>query len=237
MLQFDHRSSETEAMDDLQCTGEVVNQTLKELEVINRWLGGNQVTLSGVSQLLQAQKPMKKITFVDLGCGGGDMLKLVARWGRKRDIKMLLTGIDANPHIIEFAVNHSQSYPEIQYDTVNIFSEEFRKRKFDIFLCTLFTHHFSDDQLVNLFKWLQRQSSIGAVVNDIHRHWLAFHSIRWLTLLFSRSSMVKSDAPLSVLRAFRRDELEVLLSRAGITNYVLRWKWAFRWQLIIRPQS
>jgi hypothetical protein len=45
--------------------------------------------------------------------------------------------------------------------------------------------------------------------------------------------MVKYDAPLSVQRAFKRNELELILEKAGIMNYKLRWKWAFRWQLII----
>jgi len=172
---------------------------------------------------------------LDLGCGGGEMLKLIAGMGRKANIPMRLTGIDANPHIIEFARQHSSTYPEIDYSTVNLFSEEFSSRKFDIYVATLVVHHFSDEELVGLLRILIRQASRGVVINDIHRHWFAFHSIRWLTRLFSNSSMVKFDAPLSVLRAFTRKELEDLLSKAGISTYHLVWKWAFRWQLIITP--
>jgi hypothetical protein len=75
---------------------------------------------------------------------------------------------------------------------------------------------------------------VGIVVNDLHRHWLAYHAIKILTRLFSKSAMVKYDAPLSVLRGFTRGELADILKKAGIVQYTLKWKWAFRWQIIIR---
>jgi len=233
MPDFDHRSQDPEIMDDLGCAGEGLTQTLRELEIINRWLGGNQVTLEGIQLLLKNHHTDGALSITDLGCGGGDMLKLVADWGKKKKIKTRLTGVDANPNIIAFASAHSKAYPEITFEIANILSEEFQKRKFDIVLATLFTHHFSDHELVDMLKALKHQTKIGIVINDIHRHWFAFQSIRLLTGLFSKSAMVKFDAPLSVLRAFQRNELETLLANAGINQYTLRWKWAFRWQLII----
>lgn len=237
MPDFHYRSQAPEIMDDLLCSGEVVNQTLRELEVINRWLGGNQVTLQGIQLLLRNHRPNRVITIADLGCGGGDMLKLIADWGKKNKIGTQLTGVDANPHIIAFASTHSKDYPEIVFETVNILSEEFRKNKFDIIIATLFTHHFSDRELVKMLRVLKYQAQIGLVINDIHRHWFAFRSIQLLTRLFSKSAMVKFDAPLSVLRAFQHHELQTLLKNAGISHYTLRWKWAFRWQLVIPGSS
>jgi hypothetical protein len=75
---------------------------------------------------------------------------------------------------------------------------------------------------------------VGLLVNDLHRHALAYHSIKLLTALFSRSAMVKFDAPLSVLRGFRKDELQTVLRTAGLENAAVRWKWAFRWQVVCR---
>ena len=233
MTRFDRRSGNMEIMDDLQCAGEVVNQTLRELETVNRLLGGNDVTLAGLQELLKKKPDTDEVTIADWGCGGGDMLKLVARWGRKKNIKMRLTGIDANPNIIAFAIRNCQGYSEINFETVNVFSEAFQTRKFDIVLATLFTHHFADDELADLLRSASRQMRIGMVINDIHRHWLAYYSIRLLTRLFSKSAMVKFDAPLSVLRAFKRRDWETLLAKAGIKNFTLRWKWAFRWQVVI----
>jgi 2-polyprenyl-3-methyl-5-hydroxy-6-metoxy-1,4-benzoquinol methylase len=219
-------------MDDLNCAGEVVDQTLRELETINTLLGGNHVTISGVKRLL-SKKSFANVTIADLGCGGGDILKLVALMGRKMGLKFDLTGIDANPNIIAFARRNSEGFPEINFEVDNIFSDEFRLKKYDLILATLFMHHFTEDELVEVFKSLKTQAAIGIVINDIHRHWFAFYSIRLLTKLFSKSKMVKYDAPLSVLRAFKKSELQSILQKAGIESYQLKWKWAFRWQLII----
>ncbi len=232
---FSHRSSASEIMDDLHCAGEVVNQTLRELEMINRWLGGNAATFDGVSKLIKL-KPKKNLAIADIGCGGGDILEGLARIARRKNMSIRFFGIDANPHIIDFAKKNTEQYPEISYRVQNIFSEEFRNSKFDIVVATLFTHHLGDRQLIDLIKQLQKQVSLGIVINDIHRHWIAYHSIRLLTKWLSKSSMVKYDAPVSVLRSFNKAELESILTQAGIINYSLKWKWAFRWQLII-PSS
>jgi hypothetical protein len=100
-------------------------------------------------------------------------------------------------------------------------------------LATLFLHHFTNNQLINLFIQIKKQAIVGVLVNDIHRHPLAYYSIRWLTTLFSKSKMVKYDAPLSVRRAFKKSEFKMILSKSGIKSYNLQWQWAFRWRLII----
>ncbi|MBL7875144.1 MAG: SAM-dependent methyltransferase, partial [Cyclobacteriaceae bacterium] len=96
---------------------------------------------------------------------------------------------------------------------------------------------FSEAELVLLFSQLKQQTTAAIIINDIHRHPLAFYSIKLLTQLFSKSAMVKFDAPLSVLRAFTKTELQIILQKAIINNYKIVWKWAFRWQLTIRTQS
>ncbi len=234
MPDFSKRSSDEEIMDDLNCSGEVVNQTLRELETINALLGGNYVTLDGLRQLLDEAQKKDPVSIADLGCGGGDILKLIRRWSDKKGLPLTLTGIDANPNITAFAEKQTPASCGIKYEAVDIFSERFRNTRFDVMIGTLFFHHFSSEQLADFFRQAKGQVSIGIVINDIHRHWFAYYSIKWLTQLLSRSSMVKFDAPLSVMRAFRKRELKEILQRAGIANYTIRWMWAFRWQVVIR---
>ncbi|MBK5278086.1 MAG: methyltransferase domain-containing protein [Bacteroidia bacterium] len=222
-----------EIMDDLTCHGKVVDQTLRELDVINHWLGGNAATLNGLKKLLHKVDPKKTTSIVDLGCGSGEMLKLIAKQAKKEGRLVAHVGIDANPSIVAFAKEHSTAHGNIEFEAQNIFSKEFQERKFDVVLTTLFLHHFDSEQLIALFKQLKTQAEIGIVVNDLHRHPLAYYSIKLLTRFFSRSSMVQYDAPLSVLRAFKKQELITILKQAGIHNYTLKWKWAFRWQIII----
>lgn len=73
-LTFTHRSAQEEIMDNLTCEGEVVDQTLRELDFINHWLGGNAVTVNAVKKLLATSLTKKELTIADLGCGSGEML-------------------------------------------------------------------------------------------------------------------------------------------------------------------
>jgi 2-polyprenyl-3-methyl-5-hydroxy-6-metoxy-1,4-benzoquinol methylase len=229
---FPKRSSGIELMDDLSCSGEVVDQTLRELEFINRTLGGNNVTVDGVMELCH-RNPSHSISIIDLGCGGGDMLLLLKRKLDKRNLTSTLMGIDANPNIIHYATANCERNDSISFDVINIFSDEFKQLKFDIAVATLFFHHFSHEQLVGILTHLQRQARLGIVVNDLHRHPLAYYSIKLLTKVFSKSPMVQYDAPLSVLRGFSKPEMKSILDEAGIKKYKIKWKWAFRWQVIV----
>jgi 2-polyprenyl-3-methyl-5-hydroxy-6-metoxy-1,4-benzoquinol methylase len=232
MPDFSTRSYDDELMDDLDCKGEVVHQTLKELETINTLLGGNHVTIDGIEKLIKGKK-VTAFTLADVGCGGGDILRLIRKWASKKNLKAELIGIDANANIVREAQMSTSKEQGIAFESINIFSKEFKERRFDIVTGTLFFHHFTNEQLVSFFNQLKTQVRVGFVINDIHRHWFAYHSIKWLTRLFSKSPMVQHDGPLSVLRAFSKSELVEIMKRAGIERYSIRWMWAFRWQVIV----
>jgi 2-polyprenyl-3-methyl-5-hydroxy-6-metoxy-1,4-benzoquinol methylase len=228
-----HRSYQAELIDDLSLSSEALAQNLRELAFINKWLGGNAITTGALGRLL-AQTPSRPhvLRIADVGCGGGDMLQTMARWGRRRGVQAEWVGIDANAFMVDYARKHSTGYPEIVYLQENILQESFRKQQFDISTMTLFCHHFKEDTLVEFFATLRQQTRIALVINDLHRHWLAYHSIAWLTALFSKSYLVKNDAKLSVWRGFQRHELRDLLVAAGFGRVEIRWRWAFRWEVI-----
>ncbi len=230
---FSKRSNEKEIMDDLECSGPVLEQTLRELKTINRWLGGNQVTTLGLERLIQQNRqPVYEIT--DIGCGGGDMIRVMDNWAKRRKIPANFTGIDANGNIIELARVRQLDLSSVQWEVLNVFGPEFTVQKTDIVTCTLFTHHFTDSELVILFKALRQKARLGLVINDLHRHPLAYYSIKWLTRIFSRSPMVQHDAPLSVLRSFSRKDWMRILEKSGFETFQIRWYWAFRWQICVR---
>lgn len=233
MSKFLQRSVAPEIMDDLACSGEVVSQTLRELDFINRWLG-NEITVKGIENLLSIKTHHNKIIRVaDIGCGSGDMLKLFLPILKRKFDSVALLGIDANPNIISYATVNCKSFQEITFKTENIFSDTFQQENYDLVTATLFLHHFTSEELIKFLRALKQQVRIGIVINDLHRHAFAYYSIKVLTAIFSKSSMVKFDAPLSVLRGFKRKEWVSILEKAGIKKYTLKWKWAFRWQLII----
>ncbi|REE00392.1 methyltransferase domain-containing protein [Marinoscillum furvescens] len=229
-MNLKYRASEEEIMDDLNLSGQVIDQTLRELDYINRTLGGNAISLSAFKKLLKGNEIQ---SVADLGCGGADILIEMAKIARKQYRKVKFTGIDANPHIVNYAQGHTKSWPEIEVQCHNIFSEDFQQQHFDIIHCCLFLHHFTHGELVQLFRSFSHQARVAIVVNDLHRHLLAYHSIRLLTRFFSKSYMVRNDAALSVARGFKKHELKAILHEAEIQNYELKWRWAFRWQLVI----
>ena len=104
-----HRSEELEIMDDLDISGPVIDQTLRELNTINRRLGGNQISISAFKNFAKGNE----IKLADLGCGGGDIMAEMAKWSRKKDINASFVGIDANPHIVEYAKKNTRQYSEI----------------------------------------------------------------------------------------------------------------------------
>ena len=232
MSRFEKRSEEKELMDDLDCSGEELAQTLRELKTINRWLGGNHVTTNGLSKLMDLH-PQDSYRIADIGCGGGDMIRIMDGWAKSEKRKVDFLGIDANPNIIELAKVRLSDAVNVNWRAQNVFDPSFVKKKADILTCTLFTHHFTDSELIDLIGSFREKATLGVVINDLHRHWFAFHSIRILTKLFSKSPMVKHDASLSVLRSFRKSDWERILDAAGIKKYQISWFWAFRWQILI----
>lgn len=232
MSRFSKRCYTKEWMDDLQCSGKELEQTLNELRTINRLLGGNEVTTSGI-RVLAGKNALRSYTIADLGCGGGDMTLVMKEWGIRNGYSLRIVGVDANPNIISLAKKRVQlHYPDIEFRQGNVFDVNYLTEEVDIQTCTLFMHHFTDEELVRMLTNLRNTTRIGLVINDLHRHFLAYHSIKWLTAAFSRSRMVKNDAPLSVLRAFSRSDWERLLRAAGIEKYQISWHWAFRWQVV-----
>jgi ubiquinone/menaquinone biosynthesis C-methylase UbiE len=209
-----------------------LEQTLRELKTINRGLGGNEVTNRGLNEVV-SRFPQANYSLVDLGCGGGDMLAVMQGWAQKKDLTLELTGTDANANIIDLAKERQRHLAELRWQVANVFDPNFLEEQVDIATCTLFTHHFTDEELVQLFQGLKKKVRLAIVINDLHRHPLAYYSIKWLTGWFSKSPMVQHDAALSVLRSFRRNDWDSILQQAGLPEYSIRWRWAFRWQLCV----
>ena len=219
-------------MDDFSLKGELLRDTLDKLGNINKWLGGNRVTLDGIIQLLKNQPKNKTYTIIDLGCGHGDILRQVAKYGRKHQYSFRLIGIDANQDAIAYATELSSEYPNITFKSIDIFSDQFETLNFDIALTTLFLHHFKEEEIKILLKKLYANANIGLVINDLQRSKLAYGLFKLLGLVIT-NQMIKQDGLTSILRAFKREELEEISQQLHLKSQI-RWKWAFRYQWLIK---
>ncbi|NUQ82122.1 MAG: methyltransferase domain-containing protein [Bacteroidetes bacterium] len=222
------RVDEPELLDDPGIPeGELIDN-LKELEWINRLLGGHAITISGLKGLIGGDRS-RTWTITDLGCGGGDTLRAISHWAGKHQIPVRLVGIDLNPACIRYAQRASQSY------NIEWICADFREAipaDTDILINSLFCHHLDDSSLKELLLLMKNKARRGFVINDLQRHQVAFASIWILTRLLNGSRLVRHDAPLSVARSFHRHEWLTRLSEAGLASSRLSWRWAFRWQVV-----
>ncbi len=227
---FTHRSYQSELLDAPNIPKELLSQNLRELDFINRTLGGHSITLSGIKKLLTDKNKIYHI--VDIGCGGGDAMKSISDWAKINNYKVRLTGVDMNANAIDHMNNYCKGYSEIT-GVVSDYRDFLKKNsEVDIIHCSLFCHHLKDDELIELFNYFKQHAKIGFIINDLQRHWLAYYSIKFLTQLLNGSTLVKNDGPLSVLRGFRMEELNSLFKKVEIKNVSIEWKWAFRYLII-----
>lgn len=226
---FRTRNTNPEMMDDFRLGAEVIHPIMRELEVINRLLGGYSLFFDAFEKIGLNDG----MVIADWGCGGGDSLREIAKWARKRKIELQLLGLDATESALTYAREKSAGFPEISFIHADVLESKIPPKEYDIVISSLFTHHFEDESWVRLIKKMVESASRAVIVNDLHRHWFAYESIGILTALLSNSEMIKHDSKLSVLRGFTRSELSDLLEQSGIDRFSLSWKWAFRWQIII----
>lgn len=233
-LDTSRRSNLPEIMDDFEMEGAQLRETLDKIASINRLLGGNSVTFSGVAELLSIQTKTEKITILDAGCGGGDLLRELSRWGRKRNLDFHLIGIDANTDAVRYAREQSVDFPEISYLTADLFSTDIQQWQPDIILTTLTLHHFSDEDILKLLVNFRKAARIGIVINDLQRSALAFRLFQVVSFVFRLPEMPSYDGLVSILRGFKRSELRTFSEKLNLKTYSIRWKWAFRFQWIIQ---
>jgi 2-polyprenyl-3-methyl-5-hydroxy-6-metoxy-1,4-benzoquinol methylase len=226
-MNFKTRSAQTELLDQDGIPFQDLVVNLRELNFINTWLGGHQITIAGLKKLLKNRpKTNKNLIVCEIGCGGGDNLRVVQRWLNKRQIKHQIIGIDLKAECID--------YCQKQSDIVGTWiCSDYEKVVFehqpDIIFSSLFCHHFTAPDLEKQMRWLNKKSRIGFFINDLQRHWLAYYLIKYLTKWFSNSYLVQNDAPLSVARGYSRQEWRTILDNSENNTAIINWKWAFRW--------
>ena len=208
-------------------------ENLKELEIINKLTGGPALSFAALTTILENKT--QEIHIVDIGFGAGDLLVYILKNKHKLKCKIKLTAIDLLPQAKEYALlNHPELKENVTFEVCD-YRQWFKNgNKADLVVASLFCHHLTDEQLVEFFENIKNNCTIGAVINDLARSPIAYFGIKLPTQLFSKSRFTKNDAPLSVLRGFKKPELNYLLKKAQIKNYTLKWKWAYRYLLTIK---
>jgi 2-polyprenyl-3-methyl-5-hydroxy-6-metoxy-1,4-benzoquinol methylase len=227
-----HRSNAPEMMDDFSMKGDILKDALDKIANINQLLGGNKITIEGVKSLLKGKQIETPIRILDIGCGNGDMLRALAQYAVKHKLNFSLTGIDANAFTIQHAKQLSINYPNIHFECKDIFDN--LKEEYDIMLCTLTLHHFKDEEITNLLSNILPAIKVGIVINDLQRSRLAYYLFKALCFAFKLNYMSREDGLTSILRGFKKVDLWNYASLLKLKSFSIKWKWAFRYQWIIR---
>lgn len=225
---FSRRSRQTELMDTVSVSFDEFHQCLRDLEIINILTLAYRPTLKWFKKHIAKCDIQQPITVFDIGCGGGDMLRML--WKRIKTHKLDLIGIDLNPWSKQSALSVTPKDAPITIETHNIFAID-TDRRADFIISSLFTHHLSDDELVRFIKWMDHHATKAWFINDLHRHPVPFFFITYATRLFSNNRLIQHDAPVSVARAFTRSDWQDFLTKAGIpaTRTQIKWFFPFRY--------
>jgi ubiquinone/menaquinone biosynthesis C-methylase UbiE len=221
-----------EIMDDLSIMDARLHGALRDLRLTNQFLGGYAATRRVLRPLLQRRS---RLHVLDVGTGGGDSLVDLVRFGHTQACRLEATGIDLNPGAVDYAERYlddtlsPRMRRRARVEVGDAMALDLPDDHVDVAVSSLFLHHFRPDDAAAILREMDRVARFGILVNDLHRHPLAYLGVLALSRLLPASAMYRHDAPLSVRRGFRREELRVIARRAGLRDVEIRWHWAFRW--------
>jgi len=208
---FAARADKPEIMDDLSRPDHEFAAAYHELEIINRWLGG-------IRALDRFLPEGSNLLVLDVAAGACDVGEALVR---KRRCRMV--ALDLNARGLRYC---SEAWPVVG-DALDL---PFRDGAFDVVMASLFFHHLSNENCSRVLAQMWRIATRRVLVNDLHRHAVAWFSIRALTALFSRSTMVRHDGPVSVQRAFSPAEMLAIARSSGVPARVYR---SFPYRLVL----
>jgi 2-polyprenyl-3-methyl-5-hydroxy-6-metoxy-1,4-benzoquinol methylase len=210
-------------MDDAEATGPAFAEALRNLARINRLSLAYRPVLRWLDRLV-AETGATTLSVLDVGAGGGDMLREIDAWATRRGIAVALTGLDRSPWAEAYAAG---SGLRADWITADLFDLD-PARRFDVVVCSLFTHHLRDPELVRFLGWIGQHATRGWLISDLHRHWIPWAFV-WASFRLMRfDPMVIHDSTVSIARSFTRADWQRLLAEAGVAAE-LRWVVPFRW--------
>jgi 2-polyprenyl-3-methyl-5-hydroxy-6-metoxy-1,4-benzoquinol methylase len=220
------RSAADEIMDDASVTEAEFSSALTDLERINRMSLAYRPVLRWLDRVVAANGGARRLSVLDVGAGGGDMLQAVAAWGEKRGVALDLAGLDRSPWAGRHAAGRGRPGRWITADLFDLDEGE----RFDVVLCSLFAHHLPHPVLVRFLRWLDARAGRGWLISDLHRHPVPWAVVWAGVRLLRMDPMVVHDSTVSIARGFARSDWEKALREAGVAAEI-RWAFPFRWQV------
>ena len=203
-------------MMDRPCPYEELRACLHDIARVNRLTFAYRPTISWLEDLIAAHPASAKpLRVVDVGCGYGDTLRQIDTWARKRDIAVVLTGIDLNPDAIRAAKEATPPAQRIEWIVGDALSDS-ATGNIDVVICSLLTHHLTNPQIVQFLRWMDDTTRLGWFINDLHREPVPYHLFRFMTRFTNWHPFVKYDGPVSIRRSFVEADWKNLCTAAKL---------------------
>jgi len=204
-----------EMMDRPQPVSQELERDLERLRQLNRWFGSHDLVSTFIRRWII---PGAKMRIVDLATGSGDIPRLLVDYARRVDARIEIDAVDQQAATLEIARRLSTDYPEISYHAGNILEWD-SAQAYDMTLCSLVLHHFSDDDAVKVLRRCRELSRRFVLVSDLRRGFLLLSGVYLLTAIVFREPITRFDARLSAERAFSFAEMRALAIEAGWPNF------------------
>ena len=224
---FKRRSYELEHIDTGNYTAAEYEDCIGELQLINRWMGDAR-TLKGTLFKEVAAERLKEFSVLDVGAGSGELLRVTATWARETGRTVHAVGLELNERMASSILEDSHGFPEITSVRGDALALPFGNTDFDYVICSLFTHHFANEQVVQILREMNRVARRRIIVIDLHRHPIAYFLYTTLGKLVLKNRLTRHDGALSILKSFKAEEMFELAKRAGLRNVWVERHFPFR---------
>lgn len=214
---FKQRSYELEHLDKGDYTPAEYEGCIVELQRVNRWLGDTKALRNSLLKDIEAAE-LQAFSVLDVGAGSGELLRVIAQWASETNRGASLVGLELNERSAKEIIEGSQQYPQISAVRGDAFRLPFRDQQFEYVICSLFTHHFRDPQVVELLQEMARVVRRNIFVIDLHRNVVAYTFYTTIGKLFLHNRLIREDGALSILRSFTPGELRTLGAKADLKN-------------------
>jgi 2-polyprenyl-3-methyl-5-hydroxy-6-metoxy-1,4-benzoquinol methylase len=217
------RAIAEELMDDPSLDEGVYAHVMRDLGKVNTFTMARLPTLDFLGRALGE---CKQFRLLDVGYGGGDMLRAIATWAAKRGINAELVGVDLNPRSETAAKAATPTTIPIRYITGDY--ADMADEGFDFIISSLVAHHMTHAELIAFLRFMEANAKCGWFINDLHRHGFAWLGYPLLAALMRWHPIVRHDGRLSIARSYRPNEWPPLLEEAGVKGARVRRVFPFR---------
>ncbi|HEY0405105.1 MAG TPA: methyltransferase domain-containing protein [Pyrinomonadaceae bacterium] len=224
---FRHRSYELEHLDKGDYTSEEYEGCLVELRRVNRYLGDTRALRRSLLPSIE-RAGLTQFSVLDVGAGSGELLRVIAGWASRTKRAAHLSGLELNARSARSILEESRDASAISALRGDALRLPFTDDSFDYVICSLFTHHFTDELVLRVLHEMSRVARRRIFVIDLHRHAVAYYFYTTVGRFFLHNRLLREDGALSILRSFRPAELRQLAQQAKLKSINVERRFPYR---------